>query len=127
MGIRGGGSDPAFGVSTEAVVGHVAGQIEAIILRVDGEIDMATAPLLAGAIAKAFQAAPGVILDLSRVSYLDLSGVHIFERIAEGHPTRFVIVGTRPQVRRVIEVLNLRSTLPFVASIQAAREYLRPQ
>ncbi len=98
---------------------------EGAVLRAEGEIDVATAPLFANAIAAAFRKDRRVVADLSRLRYLDGSGVHVLENAARANGGRFVVVGSRSAVRRVFEILDLTGTLPVVETLDAARAYLR--
>jgi anti-anti-sigma factor len=118
MSISGGATAPYLRISTETVP-------EAIVLHVAGEVDLANVTMLSNAIAEAYWTNERVIVDLSRLDYLDGAGVHILERFAQRHRRRFVVVGSEPGVRRVLEVLGVIEALPVKDSLEAAREYLR--
>jgi anti-sigma B factor antagonist len=82
-----------------------------VVVRLAGELDMATAADLAvpleGLLARPPQP---VVLELGELSFLDSSGVAVLIRIAN----RFPQLETRnatPPVRRVIEVLGLAGRL----------------
>ena len=117
--LRGGGSPRTFLHCWTEVVP------EGAVLRAEGEVDIATAPLFANAIAAAFRKDARVIVDLSRLQYIDGSGVHVLESAARTNGGRFVVVGSRPSVRRVFQILGLATTLPVVDTLDAARAYLR--
>lgn len=100
---------------------------EAAVLRVEGEVDLSVAQSLAGALADLYHASGRVIVDFSRVAYLDGAGIRVLTRFAEENPGRFVIVGSSPTIRRLFEILRLVDVLPVMASLGAAREYLGPR
>lgn len=101
---------------------------EATVLHAEGEVDLSTASELKAAIRSAFvqNAQNGhVIVDLSCLDYLDISGIHVLERFAVANGDRFVVVGSKPTIHRLFDVLELTDVLPVVPSMEAAREYLR--
>lgn len=100
---------------------------EGSVLYAEGEVDVATAPLFANAIAAAFRESRRVIVDLSRLRYLDGAGVHVLENAAQAHGSRFVVVGSRPEIHRLFDILGLTNVLPVVATVDAARAYIRDQ
>lgn len=100
---------------------------EGVVLRVEGEVDLLTAPQLEEAIAGAYQTRRCVIVDLSRLDYLDGSGIRVLMRAAEENTGRFVVIGSKPTIRRLFEILRLVDILPVVATLGAAREYLGVQ
>ncbi|HLY24503.1 MAG TPA: STAS domain-containing protein [bacterium] len=116
-----GGAGPAFlHCRTEPVP-------EGCVLCAEGEVDVATAPLFANAVAAAFRESRRVIVDLSRLGYLDGAGVHVLEDAAQAHGGRFVVVGSRPEIHRLFDILGLTNVLPVVATVDAARAYIRDQ
>jgi anti-sigma B factor antagonist len=76
-------------------------------LRVSGEVDIATAPLLA----RALESEPGsvVCVDMQGVPFMDSTGAHVLIRAAETlRGTGCVILhGPQPPVARVFEMLGL--------------------
>ncbi|HLW47898.1 MAG TPA: STAS domain-containing protein [bacterium] len=115
--IAGGSGTPLLRCRVEAMP-------DAVVVRVEGEVDLATAPRLADSIADAFRRGPCVIVDLAGVTYLDGSGVAVLERAAESHLARLAVAGPRLQVRRLFDLLHLAEVVPLVASLEAGREYL---
>jgi anti-sigma B factor antagonist len=90
---------------------HLNGDGHTVVI-VQGEIDMATAPQLAGCLAD--HADHDVVVDLSGVPFLDSSAlsvlVHARKTIAEsGHILR--VTGEQDNVRTVLEVTGLLATL----------------
>jgi anti-anti-sigma factor len=59
-----------------------------------------------------------VVLDLSRVSFIDSSGIHVVvtaaKRCAEGN-VHMVIIPGPPHVHRVFEICQLTTMLPFAS------------
>jgi anti-anti-sigma factor len=82
-----------------------------VVVRLSGELDMATVAELAVPLEQLLERAPQpVVLELDDLSFLDSSGVAVLIRIAN----RFPQLETRnptPPVRRVIEVLGLADRL----------------
>ncbi len=80
-----------------------------------GEIDIAVVPELEAALGSAERsAAAAVVLDLSRVTFIDSSGIRVLVECARRDPSgeRFSIV-PGPAVDRVIDVAGLRDRLPL--------------
>jgi anti-anti-sigma factor len=81
------------------------------VLRLDGELDLATGPLLSGLTEVP---AGGVVVDMGAVRFLDAAGIRALVELAttchrEGQPFSLVDVG--PFQRRVIDLLELTDTL----------------
>lgn len=100
---------------------------EAVALHVEGELDLSTAQSLANAIEGAYRKQRCVIVDLSRLAYLDGSGIRVLMRFAEENRGRFVVIGSTPTIRRLFEILRLVDILPVVHSVDDARQYLHLQ
>lgn len=83
-------------------------QGDAAYLRVSGEIDIATAPLLDDQLRAAqSNGYTGVVIDLEHVTFMDVSGLRSLLRAAEQarrSDKRFATVKTPPIVRRVFEI-----------------------
>jgi anti-sigma B factor antagonist len=97
------------------------------VLHVEGDVDLATAPLLKKAIAHLYRTNRRVVVDLSRVDYLDGSGIRGLEYYARTETSRFVVVGSKPEIHRLFNILQLTDVLPVVVSLNAALDYLRHQ
>lgn len=100
---------------------------DATVLRVEGEVDLSTAQSLADAIEGASRVNRCVIVDLSRLDYLDGSGIRVLVRFAQEKRGHFVVAGSKPTVHRLFALLRLTDVLPVVGSLGAAREYLGVQ
>ena len=92
---------------------------DAVVLVVEGELDLSTAPLLAERLTAAEATdAPLVIVDLDRVSFMDSSALHVLVSHAltnGGHERVRLTRGSR-QVRRVFEVVGMFDRLPFICA-----------
>jgi anti-anti-sigma factor len=110
-------TDPPFEVRTSRVGG-------AVIVTIVGEIDMANAPEVKGAIDASRDGAERVVVDLSAVTFLDSSAlnalVHSQRDLAE-HEISFGVVSPADQsVRKVFEITHLTEPLSVVDSLDVA-------
>ncbi|HEY6794326.1 MAG TPA: STAS domain-containing protein [Kineosporiaceae bacterium] len=85
------------------------------VLRVLGEVDVGTAPLLEEKIAKALDGGvPRLVIDLARVDFCDASGLRVLmsarKRCLERHGWIRLVGGRR--IRRLLEVTDLLEALP---------------
>jgi anti-anti-sigma factor len=115
-----GGAEPLLRCWTEAMG-------EAVVLHTDGECDISTAGVLRAAIAGAFDSHPRVIVDLNGLQYLDGAAVRVLEEAARLHHTRFAVVASTRDIRRLFEILGVADALPVVSSVAAAQKYLQRQ
>lgn len=85
------------------------------VVRVDGEIDMSTAPALERTLLREIEAGDGAVeLDLANVGFFGSEGVRLVTlaaRQAAERGVRFAIVDASESVRRVLEVLELDGLL----------------
>jgi anti-sigma B factor antagonist len=84
-----------------------------------GELDIATAPILA----RAFDAVYGaddqmIVVDLTELSFMDSTGIHLLVQMntACKAADRLRIVNGSPAVVRVLDVSGLRDHLPIISS-----------
>jgi anti-sigma B factor antagonist len=78
-----------------------------LVVRLAGELDLATVGELAAPLADLLAREPQpIVLDLDGLDFMDSSGVAVLIRIAN-HFERLRTRGATPAVRRVIEVLGL--------------------
>ena len=89
-----------------------------ITIEAAGEWDLGGAPAARQAIAGALMGRPEcVVLDLSRLAFMDSSGVHAALELARrstAQNVRLVIIPGPPAVQRVFEVTGLTERLPFI-------------
>jgi anti-sigma B factor antagonist len=85
-------------------------------VEVEGELDLATAPQLEEVLRRELAANGAVILDLSRVTFMDSSGLRAIItmiREADHRGQRLRVAGSMlPQLQRLIEITGLRDVLP---------------
>jgi anti-anti-sigma factor len=77
------------------------------LLRVRGEVDLATATQLRDAMLPHLAAARNLWLDLEGVTFMDSSGLHVLvasQGQAALHGTRLVIAGASPAVDRLFQI-----------------------
>ena len=93
-------------------------------LRLSGELDLATAPQLADALAQAGRDSVAVILDLSELTFMDSSGLHVIlnarASLAEAG-SRLVLLRGGHQVHRIFELTGVADHLEFVSSRDTKR------
>lgn len=86
-------------------------------VRIAGELDIATQPLLANAIdGMDIEAADVITLDMRRLSFLDSSGLHailVLQEHCERAATELRIIPGPRAVQRVFEVTGVLESLPF--------------
>jgi len=108
----------------------VAGDRGARVLRMRGELDMAVAPGLLPRVPDLVAGAPGVVLDLSAVTFFDSAGVRLVDRLARecGRAgARFAVVatpGTTPA--RVLDIVGFGPPL-VAANLAAGLDAVRDQ
>jgi anti-anti-sigma factor len=95
----------------------------AAVVTVDGELDMATAGRLVGAVAELPGGHEPVVLDLSNVSFLDSSGVRALLEVSDratdgGRPIGLL----RPSVAvtRLLDLVGLRSRCAEIGDLERA-------
>jgi anti-sigma B factor antagonist len=93
-----------------------------VIVQVEGELDLATAPLLDEKLAEAESGgATSVLLDLDRVEFMDSTGLHVLlaRVILNGNGKRFALTRGSPQVQRLFRVAGVMDRLPFAGPREA--------
>ena len=84
----------------------------------DGELDLASAPYLEEALERAFVEADDVVLDLSRVPFMDSSGLYtivaaVRESQTNGKRLR-ISSSLSAQVARLVDLVGMTEALPMV-------------
>jgi anti-anti-sigma factor len=80
------------------------------VLTLDGELDLATAPLLQKPVDRAIRGKGAVVIDLSRLRFIDSSGLNVLvmaERQLRASGRLLVLVYGSRSVRRVFELTSL--------------------
>lgn len=79
----------------------------------DGELDLATVPLMELAIADAVDRGGPLTLDMTDVTFADSSGIGAILKSVKSLPTGCVVLhGIQDQVGRVIDAMGIRQGLP---------------
>jgi anti-sigma B factor antagonist len=93
------------------------------VLRVTGELDLTTAPLLGTAADEELVSRPSALtVDLSPTTFLDSSGARVLTQLArraatDGVALQVVCPRDNKAVRLVIDLLELRSVVPVVETL----------
>jgi anti-sigma B factor antagonist len=93
------------------------------VLRVTGELDLTTAPLLGTAADEELASRPsGLTVDLSPTTFLDSSGARVLTQLArraatDGVALQVVCPRDNKAVRLVIDLLELRSVVPVIDAL----------
>jgi anti-sigma B factor antagonist len=111
-----------FGVEVDLRDDRVA------VVRVAGDIDMSTTPeLTERALPVAETGPPGMVVDLSDVSFMGAAGLHVLEGLQEALRHRggeLAVVAPGGIALRVLEVTGLDRSLGVTSSYAAARARL---
>ena len=102
------GDWPSFGCRWR-LEGNAAASV-----RVSGELDVATAPELEAALDEALGYARLVLVDLSELSFLDSSGLHVILNAstrARAAGARMLLTGASEQVEALLEITGARTHL----------------
>jgi anti-sigma B factor antagonist len=94
-----------------------------LVLAVEGELDLASAPTLKWELAEALAGGPRrVILDLSGVTFIDSTalGVLVTARRGLASGSRLVLCGARADVLAVFELTGLDATFEIVPTLVEA-------
>ena len=99
---------------------------DAVILHVQGEVDLATAPAFRTELMQATDRGSAVIVDLSGAEYFDGSGLQVLAsayHLCLERGQRLVVASPSYIARLVIETVGLE--VPMGASLDAARALVR--
>ena len=83
-------------------------------IRLEGELDMSTAPALEEALRPAVDEGGAILIDLSGLTFMDSTGIGAFIRAAVALRERGCIVlhGEGDRVRRVLDLARLDGSVP---------------
>ena len=97
---------------------------DAVIVEVIGEIDMSTAPKLAGAVSSVPETTRRVVVDLSEVSFLDSSALSALVHCQRGLVQRAielrVVCPEHSPARKALEISALIGPLAVIETLDAA-------
>jgi anti-sigma B factor antagonist len=96
-----------------------------MVVRIEGEIDMATTPELVDSLLRAAESgARRLVVDLSDVSFMGAAGIHALEEVQAAMRHRggeLAVVAPTGLPRRVLELTGTMEPLGAVDTIDAAR------
>jgi anti-anti-sigma factor len=98
----------------------------------EGEIDIANASELRDELFAALSnQPPGLIVDLSAVTYLDSRGVHVLLELAERMKVRHqqlrLVVPDTALIKRVLQLTHIDEIVPVDPTIEEAAEHIRSE
>lgn len=94
----------------------------AYVVRVIGDLDMATAPILEGRIAS-IESASRLVIDLTQCTFLDSAAVRLLMAIARDSDTSgtpLALVASDPGILRVLEITAVDDILPVRSTLDEA-------
>jgi anti-sigma B factor antagonist len=96
-----------------------------VVVHLEGELDLATAPALAEALNGLDASGGPVVVDLTDVGFLDSSGLSTLlqarQRLADdGRGAELRLVVTRPSILRVLDVTGLADVFAVYDSVDGA-------
>ncbi len=102
------------------------------VAQVSGEIDIVNAVDVSGQLfGIASNDAPGLVVDLSDVTYMDSRGVHLIFELANRLRMRdqqlHLVVPERALIRRVLVLTHVQSVVPLYETVESAIDALRAQ
>ena len=103
---------------------------DVVIAALRGEIDLANARAIGSLVAGAVpNDATGLVVDLSDVTYLDSSGVHLVfdlsERLVARQQRLALVVPETSRISRVLDLVNVKAVLPVTPTAAEAVEAVR--
>jgi anti-sigma B factor antagonist len=114
--------------ATDPITISVAHREGVAVLTVGGEIDLATAPVLEGAIADALaENPPALVIDLSPVQFLASAGLQILVATQEklGGSAHFAVVANGPATSRPIQLTGLDEIFALYPTLDDALNAVR--
>ena len=86
-----------------------------VVVRVQGEMDTATAPRMGEVVDAQLAMERQVVLDLSSVDFMDLHGLAVIMRTARRDRTRFKVARPAACVLRLLELIHADGEVPILA------------
>jgi anti-sigma B factor antagonist len=92
---------------------------EAVVLRLEGEVDLATTPQFSSAVSLAAAARPGepVAIDMAGVDLIDSTGLRVLLDASRSLDSPLVVLRPSREVRRMLELTMLAATIPVVEDL----------
>ena len=85
-----------------------------VVVRVQGEVDTATAPRMGEVVDAQLARNRRVVLDLSNVDFMDLHGLAVLMRAARRARSSFFIARPAPCVTRLLELIHADGEVPIL-------------
>jgi anti-anti-sigma factor len=85
-----------------------------VVVRVQGEVDTATAPRMGEVVEAQLSRQRRVVLDLSEVDFMDLHGLAVIMRAARRDRSSFYVARPAPCVRRLLELIHADGEVPIL-------------
>jgi anti-anti-sigma factor len=85
-----------------------------VVVRVQGEVDTATAPRMGEVLDAQLADKRRVVLDLSDVDFMDLHGLAVLIRAARRDRANFVVARPAPCVLRLLELIRSDGEVPIL-------------
>jgi anti-sigma B factor antagonist len=95
---------------------EIVANAPAMVVRVTGELDVATAPSLRVLLDLAAEHARRIVVDMERVEFIDSTGLSVLllaAQRARASNGEFVVRNPTPVARRVFDLLSLNGQLPI--------------
>jgi anti-sigma B factor antagonist len=105
---------------------------DVLVASVEGEIDISNASELEAALSASLpNNALGIVLDLTRTSYIDSAGVHFLfglgARLTRRRQQLRLVVGDGSPIARVLKLTGVSWTLQHDASVQVSLRLMRAE
>jgi anti-sigma B factor antagonist len=86
------------------------------VVSLAGELDLSTIPTIEGRLFEQLRSHPGVVVDLTRLSFIDSSGIGLLIkafRAVDGRGRLYTVVAPGSQVERVLQLAGIDRALPL--------------
>ena len=103
----------------------ISSLVDCEVVEVDGELDCQTAPELAEALQHAAGDGRPVVVDLSRLRFIDSSGLHILMSGAGSEDGRRIIVCPPGNVARVLSIVRAEAAMSVHERLEEALDGVR--
>lgn len=97
---------------------------DSIVVTITGKVDLETAPRFATALDRAAQDGLRVVVDCSRLTHFDSSGLQVLIRYSR-RVRRIVLVGVHRVVRTLVELVGLQTAFPMYDGLETALSFGR--
>jgi anti-sigma B factor antagonist len=95
----------------------------AVVLVLEGELDLAAAPLLRARVDEVTDASGGLVLDLRRATFIDSAVLKELLRARSevaAHGARLVLVGVPPPIRRLLDLTRTSELFDDARDVESA-------